>query len=184
MSWIYPRIDLVALRLRRGLAPSAYACPPSPSDSNSATCRPPRRLMSRIMTWSRDPLVGLRLRGAIRGLRQSPHDAAAGELDLESVVGVALGVAQEQIGGARERRRPGRLPAQRRLGRRIAPGLVGDAAERQTGLLDGVAIELERSRNRDQRERIGQAIADLQVAVVAREALGWNLDRDDDLVVR
>ena len=97
---------------------------------------------------SPDFLVGLRLRRAARRLRQRADDGAARQVDLESVVLEALGVAQQEVGRARERRAFGGLPAQRRFGRRIAPRLVRDAAERQPRLLDRVAVELQRGRDR------------------------------------
>src|SRR5436190_23966132 len=100
--------------------------------------------MSFTMAASCDLLVGLRLRRAVRGLREGTNDAAAGELDLEGVVRMALGVTQHEVGRARERGLVGGLPAQRCLGRGVAPGLVGDAAEGAPPLPDGAALELER----------------------------------------
>ena len=131
---------------------------------------------------SPDFLVGLRLRGAGRRLRQRADDGAASEIDLEGVVLEALGVAQQEVRSARERRLVGGLPAQRRFGRRVAPRLVRDAAERQTGLFDRIAFELQRGRDRYQRERIGEAIADFQIGVIRRKAPRRKLDRRDDLV--
>src|SRR3954453_18018149 len=84
--------------------------------SATAPCSTLRRLMSSIMSRSHDSLVGLRLRRAVCGLAERAHDAAAGELDLEGVVGVALGVAQQHIGCARECRGLGCLAAQSSLG--------------------------------------------------------------------
>ena len=130
-----------------------------------------------------DLLVGLRLRRAARRLRQRANDGAAREIDLEGVVLEALGVAQQDVrGAARNVASFGRLPAQRRFGRRVAPRLVRDAAERQARLLDRVAFELERGRDGHQRERIGEAVADLEIGVVRREAPRRQLDRGDDLV--
>ena len=76
----------------------------------------------------------------------------------------------------------GGLTAQRRFCRRIAPRLMRDAAERQARLLDRAAFELQRGRDRYERERIGEPITDFQVAVVCREAVRRKLDRRDDLV--
>ena len=109
-------------------------------------------------------------------------DGAARQLDLEGVVLVAFGVAQQEVGGVRESACARALAAQRRFGRRIAPRLVRDAAERQARLLDRAAFKFQRGRDRYQRERIGQPVADLQVSVVRRKALRRQLDRGDDLV--
>src|SRR6202521_4194651 len=48
-------------------------------------------------------------------------------------------------------------------------GLVRNAPERQTGLFDRVSFELQRSRDRYERERIGEATADFQVGVICRK---------------
>ena len=101
---------------------------------------------------------------------------------LKSLCPIALGVAQQHVGGLREMRsRSARLPAQRRFGCRIAPRLVRDAAEREARLLDRAAVKLERRRDRDQRERIGQPVADLQIGVVRAQspARGSSIGRDD-----
>src|SRR4051812_26111507 len=92
---------------------------------------------------SRDLLVGLDLRRAARGLRQPADDGAARQIDLEGVVPEALGFAHDDSGGLRERRFVSRLAAQRGLGLRVAPRLVGDAAERETRFFDGAAVELD-----------------------------------------
>ena len=68
------------------------------------------------------------------------------------------------------------------LGLRVAPRLMGDAAQRETRLLDRSAFEVEADRNRHQREGIGQTIADLQVGVVGRKSARRQLDRRDELV--
>src|SRR5262249_18473879 len=75
------------------------------------------------VTISPDLLVRLRLRSALRGLRQRANDAAACKLDLEGIVRVAARLAQQHVGCAREARSIGRLSPQRRLRRRIAPRL-------------------------------------------------------------
>ena len=57
-----------------------------------------------------------------------------------------------------------------------------DAAKRETRFLDAAPFELQRGGNRHQRERIRQAVADLQITVVRREALRGKLDGCDDFV--
>ena len=56
-----------------------------------------------------------------------------------------------------------------------------DAAKRKPGLGDRAVLDLKRHR-RDEREGVGQAVAQLQVRVVRRKALGRQLDGNDDLV--
>src|SRR5262245_24429953 len=106
------------------------------------------------LSWacSQDLLVGLRLRRAARGLRQGANDGAAGEIDLEGIVRISLGVAQQDVGRLRESGRTGGLPAQRRLSRRVAPRLVRDAAQRQTGFFDRASVEVQRGRDGYERE--------------------------------
>src|SRR5262245_956887 len=77
---------------------------------------------------SQDLLVGLRLRGGARRLRECAHNGPACEVDLEGVVAEALGVAQNEIDGLGERRLAGRLSPQLSFGLCVAPGLVCDAA--------------------------------------------------------
>src|SRR5262252_1840999 len=115
---------------------------------------------------SQNLLVGLRLRRASRGLHQCPNNGAASQFDLEGIVGVTLSVAQHQVGRVREAGLIGGLPAQRCFGGGIAPRLVRDAPERQAGLLDGASIELQRRRNGDECECVGEAIAKFEVGVI------------------
>src|SRR5262245_46474765 len=95
-----------------------------------------------IWLHSRDFLVGLRLRRAARCLRQRANDRAARQLDLERVVPEAFGLAQHDISGLGESRGISRLSTQRSFGLRVAPWLVGDAAERNARFLDGAAFEI------------------------------------------
>src|SRR5262245_61767034 len=113
------------------------------------------------MPWihSRDLLVGLRLRRAARRLCQGADDGSARKLDLERVVPETFGLAQYDISRLPESRRVGGLPAQRSFGLQIAPRLVGDAAERKAGFLDDASFELNADGNGNERERIGEAVA-------------------------
>jgi hypothetical protein len=128
---------------------------------------------------SPDSVIGLRLRRAGRRLRQRTGDRAASEIDLEDALLQALGVAKREIRGAAERRPVGGLPAQRCLCCRVTPRLVRHTAERETGLLDRVALELQCGRDRDERERIREAIADFQ----GRNAPGTKLDAAGSLII-
>ena len=59
---------------------------------------------------------------------------------------------------------------------------MSDAAKRETGFLDGAAIEFKPNRDRHQRKRIRQPVANLDVCVVCRKSLRRQLDRDDQFV--
>ena len=116
------------------------------------------------------------MRGAGRRLRQRSNDNAVGEVNLECVVRESLGIAQHDVGNADERRLVGFLAPQCGFGGCVTPGLVGDTPKRQAGLFDRLAFQLEPSGDRDQCERIGKAIADLEVGVICREAPRRQLD--------
>src|SRR5262249_24911698 len=131
---------------------------------------------------SQDLLVGLRLRGGTRRLRDRAHNAPARQVDLEGVVPEALGVAQNEIRGLGERRLAGRLSPKLSFGLCVAPRLMCDAAKRKTRLLDGVAVKLEANRDRYQRECIGEPIAHFEIRVVRLEAPRRQLDRRNELV--
>jgi hypothetical protein len=60
-----------------------------------------------------------------------------------------LGLGDDEVGRLLEALAGGGLALQQRLGLTVAPGLVGDAAERQPGGLDRVAVELDARRYRD-----------------------------------
>jgi len=87
----------------------------------------------------------------LRGLIQRAHDAAPGEIDLEIVVAVSFGVAQNDLRGFGEGVLRDGLTCQNCLGFRIAPGFVGDAAECQPCLANGPVIDLKRGRDGNQR---------------------------------
>src|SRR6516162_5942234 len=93
---------------------------------------------------SSDDFLGrLRLRRGARGLCKRARNATTSEIDLEGVVLVALGVAQQRVCRASERRRIGRSPAQLGFGLWIAPRFMRNPAGREAPLPDRVAIELE-----------------------------------------
>src|SRR5262249_46213614 len=130
---------------------------------------------------SDDFLEGLRLWRAACGLCERARDTAAREIDLEGVVCVSFGVAQQHVRRASEGRGIGRLPAQSSFGLWIAPRPVRDAPERETSLLDDIAIELEPNRDRNEGECIREPVANFQVRVVRGEALRGKCHRNNDL---
>src|SRR5712675_1704187 len=69
------------------------------------------------------------------------------------------------------------------LGRTGPPGLQGDAAERDPRLDDGGALDPQRGGGRDDREGVGGALANLEVAGMCRESsrLGRQTYGDDQL---
>src|SRR5262249_57484249 len=101
-----------------------------------------------------DPLVRLRLRGSPRRLGQRTQDAAPRQLDLEVVVAEAARVSQHGLSCMQEIFARGRRSVELRFGLTIAPRLVRDAAERQTRLLDRVALDFEADRHGYQGEPI------------------------------
>src|ERR1700719_1409510 len=129
-----------------------------------------------------DALVSLRLRLPARRLVQRTHDAAPRQLDLEVVVAEAARLAQYDLRGAQEALPRCRSSPQLRFGFAVAPGLVRHAAQHEARLLDGSRFDLEPDRHRNERERIGQPVANLQIRVVAGKTFRRQLDRCDDLV--
>src|SRR5262245_55177722 len=94
---------LISLTMLASVSASAVGPKPGP---NVVFCARPS------LPCSQDLLVGLRLRGAARRLRERTRDSSAREIDLEGVVPEALGIAQNQIGGPGEGCLTGRLSSQ------------------------------------------------------------------------
>ena len=94
---------------------------------------------------------------------------------------IAFRVAQQHVGRLLEIRLRGGASVEKRFGRGIAPRLVRHAAQREARLRDGLAVHLERRRDRDECEGVREPLAQLQIRVVLGEALGRQLDRGDDL---
>src|SRR5689334_10360877 len=99
-------------------------------------------------------LERLRLRRAACCLRERPHDAAMRQTDLEGIMPVALGAAQQHVRSAGEGGGRGGLAAKRALGLRVAPRLVRNAAERKSPFPYGVAVEFQPDRDGDESEGI------------------------------
>src|ERR1700722_10187242 len=91
---------------------------------------------------SRDALVGLRLRRPARRLAERTTDRPPRQLDLEVVVAEAARAAEQGVCGTGEILRRRRPALELAFGLAVAPRLVGDAAERDAGLLDGGAVEV------------------------------------------
>src|SRR4029077_11891390 len=72
------------------------------------------------------------------------------------------------------------MASQCRLCLGFAPRFVCDPTKRETRLLDPATLKLESGRNRDQRKRVGQPVADFQIAVIGGKALRGKLDSRDD----
>src|SRR4051794_20995068 len=85
---------------------SVSSAPARPFQPMVPTAAAPVRMLWRVtsptMARSRDLLVGLRLRGAVRRLRQRADNAAPRQVDLEGVVRVTFGVAQQHARCLRE----------------------------------------------------------------------------------
>src|SRR5262249_16887705 len=130
--------------------------------------------------WIR--LSRLRLRGAARRLAQCAHDRAPRQLDLEIVVPESARIAENDLRRSQKALPCGLSSRGPSFGCRVSPWLVCNSSQRETCLLDRAAVELEAGRNRDERERIGQSIAQLQIRIVFGKAFGRQLDGGDDLV--
>ena len=112
-------------------------------------------------------LSGLRLRRAVCRLRQRANDAATRQIDLEVVVPEALCVAQQQIGrAARSFPRSAACPRSAASASGSRHGLCATPPSARRASLMRAAFELERRRNRDERERIGQPVADLEIGII------------------
>ena len=61
-------------------------------------------------------------------------------------------------------------------------GLCATPPSARRASFDRASVKLQRGRDGYQRECIGEAVADLQIAVICRKAQRWKLDRRDDLV--
>src|SRR4051812_396006 len=123
------------------------------------------------LSWlgSRDLFAGLHLRGTARRLRERADDRPSREIDLERVVAKPRGPLERDLRSPRERRPVGRLATERGFGLRVTPGLVRDTTQCETRFPDGAAIELEAGRDGNERERIGEPVADFEIGVVCSE---------------
>jgi len=114
---------------------------------------------------------------------QGSDDGSPRQLDLECVVTEALCAPDNRFRNSFEVILRRLDAVQHRFGIRIAPWLVGDAAERETCFPDRVAIHFKRRGHRHQRERIRRSVADLQIRVVVGKPLCRQINRRDDLVL-
>ncbi len=117
------------------------------------------------------------------GLAQRAHDRLAGERHLEVVRALALRAREQQVGRFAEGAVAGLRSRQSLLCGGDAPGLVGDAAERDARLRDRFAVDAQRDGDRDQREGVGQSVAQLEIGVVRVEGLCGQVDGSDQLAL-
>ena len=106
------------------------------------------------------------MRRTSRRLLERAHDRAARKLDLEAVMGEAFGALQKDSGGIAKRLSAGLLAFETTFGVWHAPRLMSDAPQRNACVPYRASLNFETCGDGDQSERIGQAIPDLQVAVV------------------
>ena len=111
----------------------------------------------------------MRRRGSC--LLEPADDGSPRQFDLEAVMGKAGRTVQNRIRSRAESFPSGRLALEIALGLGNAPRLMRDPAKRDARLLDGAAFELQTDGDGNQREGVGQPIPDLQVGVVASEAV-------------
>jgi hypothetical protein len=131
---------------------------------------------------------GCRQRGDTRGRTgsgkgQRAHDDAARELDLVGVVAGRLCVGERAPGGLLEGiRRWGDAP-QHIFSGPGTPGLRGDAAKRKPRLRDLAVLDPQRRRGRDDGERVGGTLANLEIARMRGKTArrGRQTHRDDEV---
>src|SRR5581483_603319 len=99
-----------------------------------------------------------------RGLAQRADQGAFAELDLEGVVGAWRRIGEGEISCAVERLVVERDAFEPLFRGARTPRHGGDAAERDTRLTHRVAVHLESDRGGGQRELVGFAIADFEIA--------------------
>src|SRR4051794_6224631 len=92
---------------------------------------------------SSDLLVGLGLRRPVRCLGQCADDATPRQLNLEGIVLVSPGFAQQDIRRARESRLFCRLVAQCAFGFTVTPRLMRNSAKRKPRIPDCSAVKLQ-----------------------------------------
>ena len=104
------------------------------------------------------------------GEGQSPRHDAFCELDLVSVVAGRFGVLKRRLGRAAESGGVSARAGEHVFGRAGAPGLRRDAAKRDPRLDDRAVLDAQRGGGRNDREGVGGALANFEVAGVRREA--------------
>ena len=108
-------------------------------------------------------------------------DRVARERNLVVVVAQRFRVLQLGVGRPRERLSACRSAAERLLGAERAPRLVRHAAEREASIPHRAAVDLERGRDRDERELERGASAHLPVRRARGDRQRRQLDRDDQV---
>src|ERR1700730_8461007 len=105
-----------------------------------------------------------------RGERESLRHYATCELDLEGIVTGRLRVRERRLGGAAKSGFIRMCNGQYLLGTASPPGLEGDPAERDPRLDDGGPLDFQGGGGRDDREGVGGALANLEVAGMRRKS--------------
>jgi hypothetical protein len=103
--------------------------------------------------------------------------------DLEVVVALAFGAGEQPVGECRKGLFRCRLAGEFGFRQAVAPRLVGDAAERHAHVDDHAVLNVQCCSDRDEREGIGEPVAQLQVAVMGCEVIALQPDGNDDLAV-
>ncbi len=134
------------------------------------------------MVGSRNLLIGLRLRCAVRSLRQCTYNSAPREIDLEVIVAKALGFTQHDIGCEGKDFGIGGLPAQGGFGVGVSPRLMRDATERQPCIANRAIVQVKCRGDGYQRKSIGQPVADLEIGVVPVEGGPGQFDGGNDFL--
>jgi len=102
--------------------------------------------------------------------RQRAYDDPSRELDFKTVVSGRPCVRERGLCGVKEADGVGLAAGQILFGRSRAPRLGGDPAERETRIKDHTMFHPQRCGGRCDREGVGRALADFQIARMAGES--------------
>ena len=132
----------------------------------------------RCLNWSSPTVVMRRAPPALRARRLIVRRASS-ILNALSRSGAAA--ASSASAAARKLSAVAGLPSSASSAFQARHGFVRDATERDPYVPDGSVVDLERGRDRDERERVARAVAHLAIGRVAANASGGQLDRGDQL---
>ena len=127
-------------------------------------------------------LVGLRLWGALRCLRQRTDDSPGARSILKALCWNPLASRSTTLAARTNVDWSAFSPRSSASDDGSRQGLCATPPSASRSSFDRVSVEFERGRYTDHRERIGETIADFQVGVICRKAPRRKLDRRDDLV--
>src|SRR5205823_99668 len=105
------------------------------------------------------------------------------ERDLERVAGKRLRISKFSLGSATESLLGCWCPTQSSFSLPGPPGSICNPTKGDTGVAHDATTDIESRSNRDEREGIGSAVADLAIASICGEAEWWQIDSRNQLAV-